>query len=199
MGEYKTLKQKMQNPDDDQLLLYNEDFDQEYYKRMHNFRNYVTNFIKKNKLVKGAELGVRVGGLLFKLLDNCPDLTHIFAIDSWEDNKADDGFKFDHEAYELNVRNKAKNYGNRVTIIKGYTNRVHHLIHNDSLDFIFIDADHSYNNCKQDIVQWKPKVKKGGWLIGDDIERCLGVRKAVDELLPGWELASPNVWLKQNN
>ena len=46
---------------------------------------------------------------------------------------------------------------------------------------------------------WLPKVKKGGWLLGDDIERTPGVRRAVDELLPGWEMLSRNIWIWRNN
>ena len=42
------------------------------------------------------------------------------------------------------------------------------LYENNSLDFVLIDASHKYIDVKEDIISWLPKVKKGGYLIGDD-------------------------------
>lgn len=56
-----------------------------------------------------------------------------------------------------------------------------------SLDFVFIDADHSYDGCRADIDAWLPKVKRGGWIGGHDYGHKLerkglwGVKRAVDE------------------
>ena len=55
----------------------------------------------------------------------------------------------------------------------------------ESLDVVFIDLDHSYEAVKEDIKLWLPKVKKGGYIAGDDYhENWKGVIQAVDELLP---------------
>jgi predicted O-methyltransferase YrrM len=51
------------------------------------------------------------------------------------------------------------------------------------LDFVFIDASHKYEDVKQDIIHWLPKVKVGGTLGGDDIKAFKGVKRAVDEVL----------------
>lgn len=56
-------------------------------------------------------------------------------------------------------------------------------------DFIFIDADHTYDAVKADILAWSPKLKAGKVLAGDDYTELFpGVRKAVDEILPVFEL-----------
>jgi beta-1,4-mannosyl-glycoprotein beta-1,4-N-acetylglucosaminyltransferase len=52
----------------------------------------------------------------------------------------------------------------------------------NSLDFVFIDAAHDYDNVKQDIISWLPKVKKDGIISGHDYPH-LPVRQAVNELL----------------
>jgi hypothetical protein len=39
---------------------------------------------------------------------------------------------------------------------------------NGSLDFVFIDGSHEYQDIKNDINAWLPKVKKGGVLAGHD-------------------------------
>lgn len=36
------------------------------------------------------------------------------------------------------------------------------------LDLVYIDGDHSYDGCKSDIVNYSPKIKKGGYLVMDD-------------------------------
>jgi len=53
-----------------------------------------------------------------------------------------------------------------------------------SIDFAFIDANHSYEHVKKDIQAWHPKVKQGGMLAGHDYGEPCGVKQAVDELLP---------------
>jgi len=51
-----------------------------------------------------------------------------------------------------------------------------------SLDFVYIDGDHRFDACVQDLIQWVPKVRLGGLVIVHDycaFERA-GVMPAVD-------------------
>jgi predicted O-methyltransferase YrrM len=60
-----------------------------------------------------------------------------------------------------------------------------------SLDFVFIDACHTYEKVKMDIQAWLQKIKPGGILAGHDYnESHPGVRKAVNELfaVPGFTI-----------
>jgi hypothetical protein len=60
----------------------------------------------------------------------------------------------------------------------------------ESLDVVFLDAAHDYENVKADLVAWAGKVKPGGYLAGDDME-WQGVRDAVLEYFEGkgdWSL-----------
>ena len=52
-----------------------------------------------------------------------------------------------------------------------------------SVDFVFIDADHSYEAVKQDIQTWLPKVRHGGVLAGHDYGWAGTVQRAVHETL----------------
>jgi hypothetical protein len=54
---------------------------------------------------------------------------------------------------------------------------------NRSLDFVFIDASHEYNDVKKDILSWYPKIKKGGFIAGHDFTTFEGVEQAVNELI----------------
>lgn len=66
-----------------------------------------------------------------------------------------------------------------------------------SLDSVFIDAAHDYENVKADILAWLPKVKKGG-LIGGHDYLCGwgGVDLAVQQTMGEVE-AMEQSWLKQ--
>lgn len=66
-----------------------------------------------------------------------------------------------------------------------------------SLDFVFIDASHDYENVKADILAWRPKVKPGGFLGGHDYNELFpGVAKAVHELVSDFERTKFS-WLTQ--
>jgi predicted O-methyltransferase YrrM len=59
----------------------------------------------------------------------------------------------------------------------------------ESVDAIFIDADHKYESVKADILSWLPKIKKAGILAGHDYAWThSGVIQAVDELIPKFEV-----------
>ncbi len=49
-----------------------------------------------------------------------------------------------------------------------------------SLDFIFIDADHSFEAAEQDLSVWWPKLRGGGLMAGHDYTNSPSVRAAVD-------------------
>jgi hypothetical protein len=52
-------------------------------------------------------------------------------------------------------------------------------------DLIYIDGAHDYHNVKKDIINFLPKVKKGGYLTGHDYNSAdYGVIQAVNELFP---------------
>jgi predicted O-methyltransferase YrrM len=71
----------------------------------------------------------------------------------------------------------------------------------ESLDFVFIDASHEYEDVKKDIQTWLPKVKKNGVLAGHDYyvggyDHFPGVKQAVDECLANFS-ASENCFIYQ--
>jgi predicted O-methyltransferase YrrM len=77
------------------------------------------------------------------------------------------------------------------------TNEAVKLFDDESLDAVFIDADHSYEAVKLDIQNWMPKVRRGGILAGHDyVPSWPGVVRAVDELLPDAKRLD-YCWVKQ--
>jgi len=66
-----------------------------------------------------------------------------------------------------------------------------------SLDFVFIDASHDYENVKADILAWQPKIKLNGFLGGHDYQDLFpGVAQAVTETMPKFDVLGFS-WLAQ--
>jgi hypothetical protein len=68
-----------------------------------------------------------------------------------------------------------------VNPVKGESFLVSKFYPAQSLDFVFIDAAHDYENVLKDIVSWYSRVKNGGVIAGHDYDSSEGVRKAVNE------------------
>jgi predicted O-methyltransferase YrrM len=68
-------------------------------------------------------------------------------------------------------------------------------------DMIFIDANHRYEDVRDDILAWRPKLTPGGLLCGHDYDKDApdgkgwqGVVRAVDELVPNVRRGAGSIW-----
>src|SRR3990170_414875 len=85
--------------------------------------------------------------------------------------------------------------GTNCQVIKGTSVEVAKTITDNSLDWIYLDADHRYPGIKADLNAWFPKVRPGGVVSGHDYihhnvgDYVFGVTKAVNEfcLLYGYQ------------
>ncbi len=77
-----------------------------------------------------------------------------------------------------------------INILKGFSYNLVSKFKESSIDLLWLDADHSYEACKNDIRTWLPKVKSKGFFLFHDYARDFinGVRKAVDEKINTGEL-----------
>ena len=77
-----------------------------------------------------------------------------------------------------------KKYGDNFTLVQKRSDDAVSGFSDESMDFIFIDGIHAYEQCKRDIVNYYPKLKKGGYIFGHDYCSWRGnVDKAVDEFI----------------
>lgn len=140
--------------------------------------------VNKYGWTKGAELGVYRGDLFFHLLDNHPNLSMI-GVDNWKEMGNPHARKqfTPEEMAEIGyeVVKKAKAYGTRALIWHMSTRMGAKMLNDEVLDFVFIDATHTYEAVKADIKDWFPKLKIGGWMTGHDIS-LPDVQKAVTEM-----------------
>ncbi len=72
------------------------------------------------------------------------------------------------------------------------------LYDDNSLDFVYIDASHDEPSVAADLRAWFPKVKRGGWIGGDDLTSSHpGVQLAVDKFFGYDTRVSAIEWLAQ--
>lgn len=145
---------------------------------------------------RGAEVGVKAGENIANILQVCPDFT-FYAIDHWDAKRPYLTWnKRAHFTHEKMFDRMAQSYWGRIIKLKGLSETVVDEIPDGSLDLVFIDGDHSFNGCLNDITNYLPKLKSGGIMAGHDYghPRFPGVKKAVDKFFPKVELHDDFVW-----
>ena len=147
----------------------------------------VSKAINDNNFKKCAEVGIGYGLHAKEILDNT-NLEHLYLIDPYhfypndffvDDVNRSGGF----EVLAKNVKLNLDVHKSRYTWYRKCSTEVtNDEIPNDFLDLVFIDADHSYIAVTNDLNFWWEKIRKGGWLMGDDYMSCWPeTKKAVDD------------------
>jgi hypothetical protein len=87
-------------------------------------------------------------------------------------------------------------YGDAIQLIIADSLAASRLFGDASVDWVHLDARHDYGSVKADIQAWLPKVKRGGWLSGDDYDKLKWpeVVTAVNDLLPAAREWSTQQW-----
>ena len=146
-------------------------------------------YLNENNLTNiGVEVGVKYGKNADKLLTNWVG-KRLFLIDNWPISKI-----------KAAAVQKLKHHAPRYTLIHNTSLKALEKFEDNTLDFCYIDAKHTYNRVKQDVYGWYLKTKPGGVLAGHDYNvkdinyidentrrkkpwRHIGVKKAVDEFV----------------
>ena len=150
----------------------------------------VPEFLIKNELNNNlCELGVWNGGGIENFIRCNPKL--LIGVDCWDqtdDPKTSDGIdKNIVKGYYENCLKLMIKYP-QVKYIKSLTNDYVGIFEDGFFDFVYVDACHAYETCKEDLNNWFAKVKSGGILAGHDYFQHtssykFGVVEAVDEFV----------------
>lgn len=147
-------------------------------------------FMKKYDCKRIAEIGVFRGENFKRMVEHGPELA--VAVDLWRETGivAQNDCGFTQETLDEMAREFAERFnGSWVKIHREDTVSAAGHYDDGFFDIIYIDADHTYEGCKRDIEAWYPKVRKGGFLTGDDFSDSkapntgvkFGVKQAVRE------------------
>jgi hypothetical protein len=118
----------------------------------------------------------------------------IYAVDTWSTQDYIDlsgkNPTEEDELYNTYLKNiePVKDY---ITSIRSFSVEAAKQFEDKSIDFIFIDAAHDYENVKKDILAWLPKIKDTGIIAGHDYVGVGDVKRAVDEIFDSSKLTFP--------
>ena len=161
--------------------------------------DWLISMIRERDYTIGAEIGCSKGQTTWRVLKRYKKLQTLYAVDLWAPVPSEVGggewyknwnFQRVKEIFDTNIRP----YSNRVIVLQGLSWEMAKQVEDNSLDFIFIDADHEYPSVMKDILAWTPKLKPYGMISGHDSD-VEGVKKAIDELINDWvETGIEHTW-----
>ena len=134
-------------------------------------REELAEYFARLGLKKGAEIGVE-RGVYTEVL--CQAGLKAYAVDAWTAYK---GYR-DHvsqsklDKFYENTKKRLAKYD--CEVIKGFSMDIVKKFENESLDWVYIDGNHEFQNVTNDIAEWSKKVKKGGIVAGHDFKRFGG-------------------------
>lgn len=151
-----------------------------------NSYHYLGKILAQEGVKIGAEIGVDKGHFSKFLCELIPDLK-LFCIDPWL-NYPEYENETDQHYFNVNYNNTIKRLkGFNCEIIRKTSMEAVDQFFDKGLDFVYIDANHTYKYVSEDIERWSRKVKDGGIVCGDDYDWYdhkklrTDVKDAVDE------------------
>lgn len=118
----------------------------------------------------GAEIGVEKGNYLEALCKGMPG-AKLYGIDAWKIYKGYPDYGSQKTIRDLGLIAKKRLKPYNCKLIKKYSMDALRGFANESLDFVYIDANHEFRYIAEDIVEWSKKVRSGGIIYGDDYMR----------------------------
>ena len=118
---------------------------------------------------KGVEIGVFKGHFSKVILSKWGGT--LYMVDVWRglgDEYEDMSNHNNHSDAFLNTMKNIEGYEDRGVMIRATSKVGSEIFEDESLDFVYIDANHAYDFVVEDINLWFPKLKKGGVFAGHD-------------------------------
>lgn len=118
---------------------------------------------------KGVEIGVFKGDLSKELLEKWGGV--LYMVDVWRPlgmEYQDASNHSEHMTAYSDTMINIQGYEDRGIMIRATSKIASEMFEDESLDFIYIDANHAYDFVKEDLELWFPKLKKGGMFSGHD-------------------------------
>ncbi|MDO8571494.1 MAG: class I SAM-dependent methyltransferase [bacterium] len=149
---------------------------------------------------KGVEVGVYRGKFSAALCAPNPNL-FLTGVDAWTVYEAYNEYTVDDLEREAFIEAKARTEKYNIKLIKAWSMDAVKTFEDESLDFVFIDANHDFAHVTEDIAAWSKKVKKGGLVCGHDYIKNstydFGVIDAVNSWCNAHDIKFLFVWKDQ--
>ena len=131
----------------------------------------------------GCEIGVCHGFTTELWVKKIPNIKKIYAIDNYPSFVDWDGTRVTEDRQAETKRRcieRLEPYKDKIEFIFDTSENAAFNMKEDSLDFVFIDGDHSYETTLKDLIDYWPLVKTGGVFAGHDIN-LTSVHNALKE------------------
>ena len=126
----------------------------------------------KGELV-GVEVGVCLAHTTEAFAKGIKNLKKLYAVDNYPTFVDWDGSDWNKDRQDLMkkaAQEKILAHKDKVEFLHVSSEEFVKTIEDESLDFVFIDGDHSFEAALKDFQNYYPKVKKGGIFGGHDIQ-----------------------------
>lgn len=131
-----------------------------------------TNYVRTRGVRTVAEIGVYEGEFAAYVLNACSDIDRYVMVDPWRHlddwNKPANASDADFDAMLAVALSRTASWAEKRTVLRGRTVEVVDSIPDASLDFIYVDGDHTLRGITVDLNQLWSKVRPGGLIGGDD-------------------------------
>lgn len=121
----------------------------------------------------GVEVGVCLAHTTEAFAKGIKNLKKLYAVDNYPTFVDWDGSDWNQDRQDLMkkaAQEKMLAHKDKVEFLHVSSEEFVKTIEDESLDFIFIDGDHSFEAALKDFQNYYPKVKKGGIFGGHDIQ-----------------------------
>lgn len=142
-------------------------------------RSMLADFFAEQEYTEGVEVGTRRGKYAVVLCKANPSL-HLTCVDPWAPYA---GRKYTKEIQDGIYAEAVSNLAQyNATLMRLPSLEAVKQFQDRSLDFVFIDGDHTFDHAVRDIIEWSAKVKVGGVVAVHDYYHFTtgGVVHAVD-------------------
>lgn len=119
-----------------------------------------------------VEIGVWKGDFAKDMLQHCKTVEKYYVIDPWAtlpdwNKPLNVDAKVFNDVY-TEAMNKLEFASEKVVVLRGRTKEVIEEIPDGSIDFAYVDGDHTLRGIAIDLIKIFPKIKEDGLIAGDD-------------------------------
>ena len=154
-------------------------------------RNDLASLLRELDFKRGVEIGIQRGIFSEIICQRNPQM-RVYGVDAWARPNG---------AHMRQRAQKRMSAYSQYSIIDDWSVSAAQQFTERSLDFVYIDADHSYESCLTDINAWHPKIRVGGILSGHDYHNTIPnsrvqchVKKAILEYTRNHQIAPLLIW-----
>lgn len=151
-------------------------------------RRQLPEIFKELGFKKGVEVGVAAGWFSSKLMQGIPDV-ELYGIDPYEKQPGyiDYSLNSTFNRLEAEAHERLDKYP-KYHFVRKTSQQALNDFADGSLDFVYIDGDHSFESVTFDIAKWSKKLRKGGIISGHDFakHKKQGVKIHVVQAVRGY-------------